>query len=170
MAGKDFLMNHHIVSAFVPVADAFSGGIDTDVVSLRDYNRATLVIVTGAVADAAISNLITFKAATDNSKSGATAMVWHRRDCLSSTTVDLWDDLTAVTTSGYNFANQSDNGVANVIWYGEVTAAEVQAALTDAEFVYATIAETVAKTITAAGIWILSEPNYGGMTPHTAIA
>lgn len=169
MAGKDFLMDHHIVAAFYPVADAFSGGIDTDVVSLRDYNRATLVISTGAAEDALISNLVTFNACTTAAKAGTTAMTWHRRDSLSSTTVDAWDDLTAVTAAGYNFANQTDNGVSNVIWYGEVSAAEVQATVTDAEFVYATIAETVAKTITASGIWILSEPKYGGMTPHTAI-
>lgn len=169
MAGKDFLSNHQIVSAFEVKADAFTTGIDTDSVSLRDYNRATLVILTGAIEDAAISNLVTFNAATDNSQSGTTAMAWHRRDCLSSATVDLWGDLTAVTDSGFNFANVVATGVANAIWYGEVTAAEVAAAVTDAEFVYATIAETVNKTITAAGFWILSEPKYGGMTPHTAI-
>jgi hypothetical protein len=169
MAGKDFLMDHHIVAAFYPVANAFENGIDTDSVSLRDYNRATLVIMTGAIEDAAISNLVTFNAATDNAQTGATAMAWHRRDSLSSTTVDLWGDLTAVTDAGFNFANVVATGVANAIWYGEVTAAEVQAAVADAEFVFATIAETVDKTITACGFWILSEPNYGGMTPHTAI-
>jgi hypothetical protein len=168
--GKDFLMDHHIVSAFVPVADAFAGGIDTDVVSLRDYDQATLVIFTGAIEDAAISNLVTFNAATTAAKGGTTAMAWHRRDSLSSTTVDTWGDLTAVTSAGFNFANVVATGVANAIWYGSVTAAEVQAAVTDAEFVYATIAETVDKTITASGVWILSKARYPGMTPKTAIA
>src|SRR3990167_6961293 len=96
---KDFLSNHQIVAAFYPVADAFAAGIDTDVVSLRDYRRATLVIMTGAIEDTAISNLITFKACTDNAKAGATTMAWHRRFCLSSTTVDTWEALTAVAAA-----------------------------------------------------------------------
>ena len=170
MAGKDLLMNHHIVAAFYPVADAFMGGIDTDSVCLRDYDQATLVIMTGAIEDAGISNLVTFEASTDAAQAGATAMAWHRRDCLSSTTVDTWGDLTAVTSAGFNFANVVATGVANAIWYGTVTAAEVAAAVDGAEWVHATIAETVNKTITACGFWILSKADYGGMTPHTAIA
>ncbi|KKL06143.1 hypothetical protein LCGC14_2598970 [marine sediment metagenome] len=167
--GKDFLMDHHIVSAFEVKADAFLGGIDTDSVSLRDYDQATLVIFTGAIEDAAISNLVTFKASTDNAQAGATAMAWHRRDSLSSSTVDAWGDLTAVAAAGFNFADVVATGVANAIWYGSVTAAEVQAALADAEFVHATIDETVDKTITAGGLWILSKARYPGMTPKTAI-
>lgn len=169
MASKDFLANHHIVAAVYPVADAFAGGIDTDVVSLANYRRATLVISTGAIEDTAISNLVTFNACTDAAKTGATAMAWHRRFSLSSTTVDTWETLTSVTSSGYNFANRAD-AAANNIWIGEVTAEEVQAAVAGAEFVYATIAETVDKTITAGGIWILSDPRFEQDIPVTAIA
>lgn len=167
---KDFLSDHQIAAAFYPVADAFAGGIDTDVVCLRDYQRATLLIFTGAAEDAAISNLITFNACTDAAKTGATAMAWSRRFCLSSTTVDTWEALTAVAAAGYNFADRSDGGVSNAMWAGEVTADEVSAAVANAEFVYATIAETANKTITAGGIWILSDPRYPGAVPQTAIA
>lgn len=169
MASKDFLANHHIVAAFYPVADAFTGGINTDIVSLENYRRATLVISTGAIEDTAISNLVTFNASDDNAASNTTAMAWHRRFCLSSTTVDTWETLTSVAAAGYNFANRTD-AAANNIWIGEVTAEEVQAAQAGAKFVYATIAETVDKTITAGGIWILSDPRYPQDIPLTAIA
>jgi len=168
MPRKDYLYNHHMVSAFVPKADAFLGGIDTDYVSLANYRRATLIIHTGAIEDTAISNLVTFNASDDNSGSNRTAMAWVRRFSASSATVDLWETLTAVAAAGYNFANRSDAS-ADDIWVGEVTADEVEAAQADAQFVNATIAETVDKTITASGMWHLSEPRFVQDIPVTAI-
>lgn len=169
MGKQDFLFDHHIVSLFPPVADAFAGGIDTDVISLRDYRRATFVIQTGAIEDTAISNLVTCNACTDAAKTGATAMAFVRRFGVGSTTDDSIEALATVTSSGYNFANRSD-AAANNFWVVEVTADEVSAALANADFVYLTIAETVDKTITAGGFVILSEPRYPQSTPLTAIA
>lgn len=168
MPSKDLFYDHHEVALFYPVADAFSGGIDTDVICLRDYRRATFIIQTGAIEDTGISNLVTVNACTDNAKAGATAMAFHSRTCLSSATVDTLGALTARAATGYNFALA--NAVANTQWIVEVTAEEVQAALANANFVYLTIAETVNKTITAGGIVILSEPRFPQSVPLTAIA
>lgn len=168
MPANDLVFNGHIVAGIYPVADAFAGGVNTDIVCLRDYRRATLVVMTGAIEDANISNLVTLNACTDAAGTGATAMAFSRRTCLSSTTVDTWGALTAVTSSGYNFA--VNNAVANAMWYATVTAEEVSAAVAGAEFVYATIAETANKTITAGALWILSEPRYPQDVPVTAIA
>lgn len=165
----DLLSHAHLVAALYPVADAFAGGVDTDVISLRDYQRATLIVMTGAIEDSGISNLVTVNACTDNAKTGATAMAFRSRRCLSSTTVDTWGALTARTSSGHNFATASGGAVANNIWMLEVTADEVAAALSGAAFVYATIAETANKTITAAALWILTEPRYPGAVPQSAI-
>lgn len=165
---KDLLSNGHVVALFYPVADAFAGGIDTDVICLRDYGKVAFIISTGAIEDAGISNLITVKACTDAAKTGATAMPFRSRVCLSSTSVDTWSDLVARAATGYNFA--AANPVANAIWYIEVDAEEVSAALADAEFVYLSIAETANKTITASGVAVLTEPRYPQMTPNTAIA
>jgi len=167
MGAKDFLFDHHIVPAFVPVADAFAGGLTTEAVSLRDYRRATLIVLTGAIEDAGISNLVTLEACTAADGTGATAMAFHRRAQQYSTTVDAWGALTSAAAAGYNFALA--NAVANAVWMAEVTADEVAAALADADFVRAAIAETADKTITAAGLWILSEPRYAGDAPETAI-
>ena len=159
---------NHIVALFYPVADAFAGGIDTDVICLRDYEKVTFVIDTGAIEDAGISNLITVNACTDAAKTGATAMAFRSRASLSSTTVDTWTALTDRTSAGYNFA--AAHPAANVKWLIEVGADDVSAALANADFVYLTIAETANKTITASGNAILSGARYPKSTPETAIA
>lgn len=168
MAQHDFLFNHHIVPAFVPVADAFASGIDTEAVSLANYRRATLVVITGAVEDSGVSNLVTIEACTSAAGAGATAMAFQYRAMQYSTSADTWGALTAATSSGYNFSD--NNAVANAVWMAEVTADEVASALDGASFVQAAIAETADKTITAGGIWILSEPRYCQDIPFTAIA
>ena len=168
MAQYDFLFDHHIVPAFVPVADAFSSGLTTEAVSLANYRKATLVVITGAIQDASISNLVTVEASDDAAGSSTTAMAFRHRAQQYSTTVDTWGALTAATSSGYNFA--TNNAVANAVWFLEVLAEEVSAAQAGASFVRAVIAETVDKTITAGGIWILSDPRTMDGVPETAIA
>ncbi len=164
----ELLSNAHLVPAIIPVADAFSGGVVTEAVSLRDYTRAALIIQTGAIEDANISNLVTLQACTAADGTGATAMAFRRRTLRYSTTVDTWGALTDVTSAGYNFA--VNNAVANACWYLEVTAAEVEAALAGATFIRASIAETANKTITASGLWILHGSRYPQAVPPTAIA
>lgn len=164
---SDLLSRMMIVPAVIPVADAFAAGINSEAVSLRDFQRATLIIQTGAIEDAGISNLVTVEACTDAAGTGATAMAFRRRVQRYSTTVDTWGALTAAAATGYNFALA--NAVANAVWMLEVTADEVQAALSGAMFVRAVIAETANKTITASGLWILSEARYPGALPQTVI-
>ena len=95
-------------------------------------------------------------------------MAFRSRVSLSSTTVDTWSALTARAATGYNFALA--NAVANAIWSLEVTASEVAAAFAGAYFVRVVIAETANKTITAGGLWILSEPRFPNSIPVQAIA
>ena len=165
---NEILSDHMIVPAIIPVADAFSGGIATEAVSLRDFARASLVIMTGAIEDAGISNLVTLEACTAADGTGATAIPFRRRTLRYSTTVDTWGALTDVASTGYNFALA--NAVANAVWYACVTAAEVEAALPGATFLRASIAETANKTITAAGLWILTGARYPQAVPPTVIA
>lgn len=163
----DLLEMCHIVPAFVPVADAFAGGINTEAINLAHYGQAGLLVVTGAIEDAGISNLVTLSACTAADGTGATAMAFRYRAMRYSTTVDAWSALAAATSSGYNFA--LNNAVANTVWYATVTADEVGAALEGASWLRATIAETANKTITAAGLWILPGPRYPQDVPVGAI-
>jgi hypothetical protein len=167
MGNNDLLSNMHFITAFYPVADAFSNGITTDAVSLANYKRATLLICTGAIEDAGISNLVTVEACTTAAGASNTAMAFRSRVCSSSTSVDTWSAAAARASTGYNFAAAFP--AANVMWELEVTAAEVAAAVSGGLFVRAVIAETANKTITAGGIWILSEPRFPNSVPLTAI-
>ncbi len=163
----DLLSRMMIVPAVLPVADAFAGGITTEAVSLRDYQRATLIIQTGAIEDAGISNAVTLEACTAAAGTNNTAMAFRSRLLPSTTSVDLWTALTARAATGYNAALAQ--AVANGLWMFEVTADEVAAAYDGASWVRAVIAETANKTITASGLWILSEPRYPGAIPQGSI-
>lgn len=164
---SDILSRGMIVPAFVPVADAFAGSRTTEAVSLRDFQRATLLITTGAIEDAGISNLVTVEACTAADGTGAVAMGFRSRAQRYSTTVDLWSALTARAATGYNFALA--NAVANAVWMLEFTADEAQFALPGAEFVRAVITETANKTITASGVWILEGARYPQAIPSGVI-
>lgn len=166
---KDFLSNHHVVAGIYPVADAFDSGVQTDVVSLKDYRRATWFIITGAVEDATISNIVTVQACSTAAAAATSKMTFVHRTCLSSTTVDTWGALTAAAVTGYNFTDNAT--VANAIYMVEVTADEVAADGGNGyQFARLAIAETANKTITAGVICILSDPRYPGDVPQTAIA
>ncbi len=167
MSAADLLSRMMIVPAVLPLADAFAAGATSEAVSLRDYYRATLIMITGAIEDTGISNLVTLEACTAADGTGHVAMAFRRRFSLYSTTVDTWGALTAAAATGYNFAVAAP--AANAVWMAEVTADEVGNAVAGATFVRAIIAETADKTITAGGIWILSEPRYPGALPQTVI-
>ena len=164
----ELLSQMHVVPAVIPVADAFSGGVVTEAVSLRDFARAALIIQTGAIEDAGISNLITLQACTAADGTGATAIAFRSRTQLYSTTVDTWGALTDRASTGYNFAVA--NAVANATWYIDILASEVESALPGATFLRASIAETANKTITASGLWVLYGARYPQAVPPTAIA
>lgn len=165
---QDILSNLHIVAGLYPVADCFAGGVATDVISLANYRRATFIVMTGAIEDTGISNIVTVEACTSAAAANNTAMAFRSRVCASSSSVDSWGALTARASTGHNFATA--NAAANVMWMVDVTADEVAAAVSGGQFVRLAIAETANKTITAGVICILSEPRYPGASPIQAIA
>lgn len=168
MAKADFLFDHHIVQGIVPAADRFAGGVSSDIVSLKDYNRVTFLIVTGAIEDSGISNVVTVDACDDTTPSNTTAVPFYRNSLQWSTTVDTWGALTLVSASGYNF--MSNNAVANAVHLVTVTSDMLEANAPGKPYCRLTIAETANKTITAAVLVILSEPRNPQAVPVTAIA
>lgn len=166
MSQVPILFDHHIVQGLVPVADAFAGGVSTDVISLADYGRVTFVIITGAIEDAGVSNLCKVQGCSNAAASATTDMTFHRQSLPWSTTVDTWAARAEAPSTGYNFT--LNNAVANAVHIAEVTADMVKAQ-TGYDFVRLNIAETVNKTITAAVLVILSEPRYPQAIPVTAI-
>lgn len=165
----DFLFDHHVVQGIVPVADAFAGGVSTDVLNLKNYGGVAFIITTGAIEDAGISNLVTVEACDDVTPSNTVAMPFYRRSLQWSTSNDTWatTEPTLVTAAGYNFT--VNNAVANAIHIAEVTAEMVEQAAAGYEYVRLTIAETANKTITAGVLAILCRPRYQQALPLTAI-
>lgn len=168
MAQVDCLFDKHIVQGIVPAADRFAGGVSSDVVSLKDYNRVTFIIITGAIEDSGVSNLVTVDACDDVVPTNTTAVPFYHRSLRWSTTVDSWGALTAAAAAGYNLT--LNHAVANAVHIVTVTADMVEANAAGKPYVRLTIAETVNKTITAAVLVLLDEPRYPQATPVTAIA
>jgi hypothetical protein len=168
MAQKDFLWGKHVVQGIVPVADAFAGGVSSDVVSLKDYNRVTWLIITGAIEDTGVSNIVTVDACDDTTPTNTTAMPFYHRTLSWSTTVDTWGALTLAAAAGYNLTDNAS--VANAVHLVTVTGDMVGSAAPGFEYARLTIAETVNKTITAAVLVILDEARYPQAIPLTAIS
>ncbi len=169
MAKGDFLFDvGTIVQGVVPVADAFAGGVSTDVVSLKNHNRVTFIIITGAIEDSGISNLCKVQACSNAAASSTTDITFYRNSQQWSTTVDTWGALALAPSTGYNFT--SANAVANAVHIATVTADMVEAEAPGYPFVRLNIAETVNKTITGAVLIILSEPRYPQAVPVSVIA
>src|SRR3990167_6285295 len=166
MPRHDFLFDKVLLQCFAPAADRFAGGISSDVFSLQNYRLATFFVLTGAIEDANISNIVTVDACDDTTPTTTVAMAFSRRVHQWSTTDAAWGALASVAAAGYNFATA--NAVANAVWMIEVTADEVEAAAAGYEYVRLTIAETANKTITAGAFVILSEPRYPGSIPVQA--
>jgi len=169
-ATGDFLSDHHFVALIYPIADAFAAGTNSDVISMQNYRRASIFVVTGAVEDAAVSNIVTVEACDDTTPTNQTAMAFKHRQCVSSTSGDTWTALTAATATGYNFSNQSTMGVANTIWFVEFTSADIESAQAGYEYFRLAVAETVDKTILAGAYAILSDPRYPQAVPVSAIS
>jgi hypothetical protein len=168
MAQKDFLWGKHVVQGIVPLANAFAGGVASDIVSMKDYNRVTWIIITGAIEDAGISNVVTVSACDDATPTNATAMPFYHRSLQWSTSADTWGALALAAAAGYNLT--VNNAVANAVHLVTVTGPMVEEAAAGYEFVRLNIAETADKTITAAVICILDEARYPQAIPLTAIA
>ncbi|MCK4627015.1 MAG: hypothetical protein KAV00_17005 [Phycisphaerae bacterium] len=166
----EFLENHHVVAGLYPVADVFDGTKHTDIACLKNYNRATFLIICGDSTGGASDGVITISACDDAGGTGAVAMAFKYRTCASSPTVDLWSAIIEADAAGFAMG-----GADNFMYAIEVTAEEVIAAGQgdtiphDADWVRLTHTEDTDDPVLGTVICILSEPRYPGAVPKTAI-
>lgn len=166
----EFLENHHIVAGLYPVADVFDGTKHTDIVCLKNYNKATFLIICGDSTGGASDGVITVSACDDAAATNAVAMAFKYRTCASSVTVDTWSALTDATDAGFAM-----NGADNYMYAIEIEAVDVIAAGQgdatphDADWVRLTHTEDTDDPVVGTVICILSEPRYPGAVPKTAI-
>ena len=104
---QGFFSEHcHIVNGIVPAADAFAGGVASDIVNLKLYSGVTFLIMTGASTTAA--GVVTVQAGT--SVSAATnAVPFKYRTILAPATTNVPSALTQATSSGFTITASKAN-------------------------------------------------------------
>ena len=152
----------YIGNAIVPAANAYAGGVTSDVFNMANFHAGGFLISQGAIEDTGISNLVTVLSCDDTTPSNTSAIAFNYQVYTAST--DTWGAIGTATSSGYNF--NSNNAVSNgmhAIWF---TAAAVEAAA-GYTYVQLSIAETANKTVTAGVRFFGFEGRYHG-TPAAA--
>ena len=150
-----------VVNATVPVADTFNGDPQTTEVNMKNYNRCTFLVMTGAAADN--TNAITVQAGSSVS-SCATEIAFKYRKIVSGDTYGALT--TAVAGTGVSLTASTANQYVIV----EVDAAVVAAAGTDYCCVACTVTEAGNKgAAVGCVVAILSEPRYPQALLESAI-
>lgn len=154
----------YIGQAIVPVADAYAGGVTSDVFNMSNFHAGAFVMQQGAIEDAGISNLVTVLACDDTTPSTTAAMTFRRQTFTDST--KAWAAFAAVTSAGYNY--NVNNAVSNGIHIAWFTAEEVEAAGAGYKYVQLSVAETANKTVTAGALFLGLMARYKTDTPAVA--
>lgn len=144
----------HFVKGLDPVADAFDdsgGAVVSDVVSMKEFNKAIFVIHYGVGTTG--TQTFTVLACDDTTPSNSSAVPFHYRQIL---TTDVPGDLTAATTAGFTTTAGSSKIV--VI---EVDAAALAADGNGYEYVQLSAIEPADAAVLAGITVILAEPRYG---------
>lgn len=154
----------YIGNAITPVADAYAGGVTSDVFCMENFHAGAFVMHQGAIEDAGISNLVTVLACDNTTPSNTAAMTFRRQSFTDST--KAWAAFANVASTGYNF--NSNNAVSNgihIVWF---TSDEVAAANSAYEYVQLSVAETANKTVTAGCLFLGLRGRYHTDTPAVA--
>lgn len=167
MSYTDFFIGHtigYVADALVPQADAYAGGVTTDVFNMSGFHNGAFLIFQGAIEDAGISNLVTLLACDDTTPSNTSTMAFRYHVYTSST--DVWAAQGTAAAAGYNF--NSNNAVANGIHVVVFSSDEIEADTPGYEYVQLSIAETANKTVTAGILFFGLDPRHNDGTPSGA--
>lgn len=146
-----------VVKGLDPVADAFSGTVLSDVVSLALYRRAMFIYYKGVGTTG--TSTLTVQASAANDGSSPTAIPFKYRRVASGDTAGA---VTDATTAGFTTTAGSSE-----IYLIEVDAADTP---DGKPWVHLKSVESVDSPVVGCIIPILGDPRYGGATLPTAIA
>jgi len=146
----NILEQFHWTSGLVPEADAFAGGVTTDVVECRSAAGALFLIFRGDSTGGTATGVVTINACDDVTPSNTTAIPFHYR---SSTTFDTWGAWTAATATGFTMPT-GDNQM-HQVW---VSAADLAA--NGYGYVQMAITEPVNDPVDAAVLIAIVQPRY----------
>ena len=153
-----------IVNAVIPVAAAFNGTVQSDIVHLENYKKCTFIIATGATSTDV--GVVTLNAGA-TSTGAATAIAFKYRTQIAAAPPDAGSDvssaLTDATSTGFAITASKAGG----LYIIEVDPAVVAAAAAGYDHVALTVTGSTGQT--ACVIAILSEPRYPQAVLQTAI-
>lgn len=116
--------SRHFVKGLDPIADAFAGTINSDVVSMREYGNVLFIVHIGVGATG--ESVITVEACDDVTPSNQTAIVFWYREI---TTGDTEGAITKATTAGFTPAAGSSKIILVEAKAADVYAASVNSAV-----------------------------------------
>lgn len=148
----------HITAGLVPVADAFSGTVRTDVYSMKNQHAVEFLIFKGA--GALGRSTITVNACDDVVPTNRTAIPFRYR---AMTTFDTWGALTDATTAGF-----TTTAGANQLY--EIIVDAQQLGDTGYSYVELTAVESVDDPVTGCILTIFPQPRQEQATPATVLA
>jgi hypothetical protein len=156
MATSAFQNNKSTIG-LAPVADAFSGTVYSDVVSMAKHNEVLFTIIKGVGTTG--TSTITVQACDDFTPSNRSAVPFRYRVC---TTMDAWGDWTQVAATGF-----ATTAGSNQLYEIEVRNESLPDGYPNVQLK----AVEVANDPVLGGILItLGTPKYGGESPATSIA
>lgn len=147
----------HKAIALAPVADAFSGTVNTDVFNVENYQKVLFTIVKGAGATG--TTVVTVNSNSSNSTSGGTAETFRYR---VSTATDTFGAVTDATTSGF-----TTTAGANQVYLIEFDVSTITAGNS---WVFLTCTESVNDPCVGSIMAEFEYPRYVEATMPTAIA
>jgi hypothetical protein len=102
MGDMMMMQESHLVKGLDPIADAFDGTVNSDVVSMRDYGRARFIIHQGVGATG--SSTLTVEACDDVVPTNTTAIAFWSRETLTG---DTEGAITRRAAAGFVYTVQS---------------------------------------------------------------
>lgn len=97
------LDNIHPIVGLAPVADAFSGAVESDIISMKKCSRVDFIVYRGVGTTG--TAVITVEASDDVSASNVTAIPFKYR---TNVATDVWGAWTDATASGFTAAAGSN--------------------------------------------------------------
>lgn len=170
MLNLEFLENHNIIPAIIPV-DLQTGANSGDRVSMKNYERCVFVLLT-AIGTAGDDPVISAQQHTAASGGSSKALEFTRiRHKVGATAVGAVGDFTIVDqAAASSYDTDPIAGAENeALFCIEVKAADLD---TDNGYTFLSfnVADVGSNAMLGAGLYIMCDPAYAGETPPQAVA
>ncbi len=148
---------YHIVNGLPPAADAFTGTVYSDIISMKNFEHISFIIHGGTGATG--TSVITVEACDDVSGSNVSALPFVYQECVSG---DTFGSITKAATTGFT-TTAASNKMHKIDIDADVLAASGYG------YIRLKAVESVNDPVTCGILAILTEPRYEQEIFDTAI-